>query len=224
MNYFLTLDESPTNASDGPDICGPAQNLDCRGANNAQELQRQRTKILSALQGINADVAGLIELENTTGVEPVADLVNGLNDLSGAGSYAFIDTGTIGTDAIKVGIIYKSASVTPVGSYAILASSVDARFLDTKNRPVLIQTFEENATGERFTIAVNHLKSKGSACNDVGDPDTGDGQANCNLTRAAAAQALVDYLATDPTGSGDADFMIIGIRPGVRWECACPAV
>ena len=35
----------------------------------------------------------------------------------------------------------------------------------------------------RFTVAVNHFKSKGSACNDVGDPDTGDGQGNCNLTR-----------------------------------------
>jgi predicted extracellular nuclease len=57
---------------------------------------------------------------------------------------------------------------------------------------------------------VNHLKSKGSDCNAVDDPDTGDGQGNCNLTRLAAAQALVDWLATDPTGSGDADALIIG--------------
>ena len=67
-----------------------------------------------------------------------------------------------------------------------------------------------NATGERFTVAVNHLKSKGSDCNDVGDPDTGDGQGNCSQTRTAAAEALVDWLATDPTGSGDPDFLIIG--------------
>jgi Ca2+-binding RTX toxin-like protein len=44
----------------------------------------------------------------------------------------------------------------------------------------------------------------------VGDPDTGNGAGNCNLTRKAAAEALVDWLATDPTGSGDADFLIIG--------------
>jgi hypothetical protein len=37
-----------------------------------------------------------------------------------------------------------------------------------------------------------------------------DGQANCNLTRTTAATALANYLATDPTGSGDADFLIIG--------------
>ncbi len=59
-------------------------------------------------------------------------------------------------------------------------------------------------------MVVNHLKSKGSDCDGIGDPDTGDGQGNCNLTRMAAAQAMVDWLATDPTGSGDPDFIIMG--------------
>jgi hypothetical protein len=59
-------------------------------------------------------------------------------------------------------------------------------------------------------VVVNHLKSKGSDCNAIGDPDTGDGAGNCNQTRLAAAEALVDWLATDPTGSGDADVLIIG--------------
>ena len=34
---------------------------------------------------------------------------------------------------------------------------------------------------------MNHLKSKGSDCNAVGDPDTGDGSGNCNITRTQAA-------------------------------------
>jgi Ca2+-binding RTX toxin-like protein len=38
----------------------------------------------------------------------------------------------------------------------------------------------------------------------------GDGQGNCSGTRTLAAQALVDWLATDPTGSGDPDFLIMG--------------
>ena len=59
-------------------------------------------------------------------------------------------------------------------------------------------------------MVVNHLKSKGSDCNDVGDPDTGDGAGNCNVTRTLAAEALVDWLASDPTGSGDDDVLIIG--------------
>ena len=35
----------------------------------------------------------------------------------GAGTYAFMDTGVIGTDEIKVALIYKPAAVTPVGAY-----------------------------------------------------------------------------------------------------------
>nr|MDJ0760963.1 endonuclease/exonuclease/phosphatase [Woeseiaceae bacterium] len=57
---------------------------------------------------------------------------------------------------------------------------------------------------------VNHLKSKGSDCDDVGDPNRNDGQGNCNLTRTAAAQAMGEWLAGDPTGSGDGDVLIVG--------------
>jgi hypothetical protein len=57
---------------------------------------------------------------------------------------------------------------------------------------------------------VNHLKSKSSSCASSGDPDLGDGQSNCGATRNAAANAMVDWIATDPTSSGDADFLIIG--------------
>ncbi|PWB68609.1 MAG: endonuclease/exonuclease/phosphatase [Anaerolineales bacterium] len=203
LNYFTTIDT-------GAFICGPAGDQECRGADNATEFTRQRAKIVSALSTINADVVGLLEIENHPANVPVADLVSGLNDVLGAGTYDYVATGAIGTDAIRVALIYKPATVTPQGAYAILDTSVDPRFNDDKNRPTLAQTFMDNSTGGVFTVAVNHLKSKGSDCNDVGDPDLGDGAGNCNLTRKAAAQALVDWLASDPTGSGDADFLIIG--------------
>jgi predicted extracellular nuclease len=74
----------------------------------------------------------------------------------------------------------------------------------------LAQTFEANGGGGVFTVAVTHLKSKGTDCNDVGDPDTGNGAGNCNLTRKAAAEAMVDWLASDPTGSGGSAYLIIG--------------
>ena len=85
--------------------------------------------------------------------------------------------------------------MTPVGSFQTLDSNDDPRFLDGRNRPALAQTFEEVGTGARFTVVVNHLKSKGSACT-PDDPDLGDGQGNCNQTRLAAAQALVCLLYT----------------------------
>ena len=197
MNYFLTGDDSANG-------CGPAKDMQCRGwdADQSAEFTRQRDKLLAALSGLDADIIGLTEFENTTGVEPLADLVSGLT------GYAYVDTGTIGTDAIRVGLIYRTAKVAPVGAFQVLDSSDDPRFLDTRNRPSLAQTFQDKATGERFTVVVNHFKSKGSACS--GDPDTGDGQGECNLTRSDAAKALVDWLATDPTGSGDLDFLVLG--------------
>jgi predicted extracellular nuclease len=204
LNYFVTADYPTGNPLDNK--CGPLNNMECRGWDSDQvdEFTRQRAKLLAALAGLDADVIGLNELENTTGAEPLADIVAGLP------GYAYINTGTIGTDAIKVGLIYRTAKVAPVGAFQTLDSSDDPRFIDTKSRPVLAQTFQDLSTGGIFTVAVNHLKSKGSDCNDVGDPDMGDGQGNCNGTRTLAAQALVDWLATDPTGSGDADFIIMG--------------
>jgi predicted extracellular nuclease len=201
LNYFTTLDE-------GGNLCGPLMNLGCRGADDAEELARQR--IMDALVGINADIVGLIEIENDNGDSAASDLVAGLNVAMGAGTYDYIATGAIGTDAIRVGLIYKPGSVSPLGDHAILDNSVDGRFLDDKNRPVLAQSFMDNAAGDVVTVAVNHLKSKGSPCDDVSDPNTGDGSGNCNLTRAAAAEALVDWLATDPTDSGADNFLVIG--------------
>ena len=190
-----------------------------RGANTAFEFGRQRAKEISALKAMNADIVGLMEMENDAPPNSaVEDLVGGLNDAMGAGTYSFIDTGVIGTDEIKVALIYKPASVTPVGAYKLMTSGVDPRFIDTRNRPSLAQTFRQNSSGGKLTVVVNHLKSKGSACDDIGDPDTGDGQGNCNITRTQAAKALVDWLATDPTGSGDPDFLLIGDMNSYTFE------
>jgi len=100
------------------------------------------------------------------------------------------------TDAIRQAFIYKPTAVSLHGDYAILDSTVDPDFLDDYNRPVLAQSFMDNTTGRIFTVAVNHLKSKGSSCDAIGDPDLGDGAGNCNLTRKAAAEAEVEWLAT----------------------------
>ncbi len=211
LNYFLTID---TTASGSTGPCGANQNLDCRGADSAQELTRQRSKLLAALSAMDADVVGLMEMENTPGVEPLANIVAGLP------GYDYVDTGVIGTDAIRVGIIYKTSTVEPVGGHAILDSSVDPRFDSSLSRPVVAQTFEEKATGARITVAVNHLKSKGESglaapCGPPGpntnlNCDQANGSGFWNEARRRAAEALVDWLASDPTGSGDRDALIIG--------------
>lgn len=216
-NYFVTIDDGVN------DICGATANMECRGADalvdidGLTEQERQRTKKLAALTRLDADILALVELENTPGVEPLADLVNGLNELTGAPTYAYVETGVYGGDAIRNGFIYRPARVTLVGDFAILDDGVDPRAIDTRNRPALAQSFAQVADGARLTVVVNHFKSKGSDCNtatggthEIVDPDTGDGQGNCNLTRTSMANALVDWLATDPTGAGDADYLILG--------------
>ena len=183
-----------------------------RGADTASEFERQRDKIISTLLTLDADIVGLVEIQNNGfgNSSAIADLVSGLN--SAGAHYAYVDPGVrrIGTDQIMVGFIYKPATVALQGVAAILDSSVDPEFIDRKNRPAVAQTFHHKATRGRLTVAVNHFKSKGRSCNDVGDPDQGDGQGRCNLTRTKAARALVNWLATDPTNSGDTDTMIIG--------------
>jgi predicted extracellular nuclease len=203
LNYFTTIDN-------GSPICGPLSNQDCRGADSASEFTRQRDKIVTAISKLDAEVVGLMEIENAPDNTPEANLVAGLNAATAPGTYNYIAAGPIGSDAIRVALLYKPAAVTPVGTFGILDSSVNPLFDDTLNRPMLTQSFMENATGAVFTVSVNHLKSKGSDCNDVGDPDIGDGQGNCNITRTNAAQAIVDYLASDPTGVGDSDYLVIG--------------
>lgn len=215
-DLFTRVDERPVTPPDvGGDLTFASFNvlnyfttLDDRGADTEEELARQRAKIVAAVTQLDADVVGLIEVENNDAA--IADLVAGFNEVAGAGTYEFIDTGVIGTDAIKVGFVYQPASVTPVGDFAVLDSSVDPRFVDTKNRPALVQTFEDPLTGERVTVAINHFKSKGSDCDELGDPDTGDEQGNCNLTRTSAAEALVDFLADDPTDGGTDNRLILG--------------
>jgi hypothetical protein len=106
-------------------------------------------------------------------------------------------------------MLYRPARVTPVGDTAVLDSIAFINGGDSalRTRPSLAQAFEVNATGARFVVDTNHFKSKGSACD---APDAGDGQGNCNAVRVAAATELAAWLATDPTGAGDADVLLIG--------------
>lgn len=204
LNYFLTLDDGAN------DVCGANQDLECRGADTPEEFERQRAKLLEALIGLDADVVGLVEIENTPGVSPLADIVVGLNDALGPRTYDYIDTGVAGDDAIKVGIIFKPASVTQIGVTAVLDSP---DFIDPadsgrgRNRAAVAASFLEKGTGETFSVVVNHLKSKGSRCG-AGDDDPFAG--SCNLTRTLAAGVLADWLETNPTNAKDSDWLIIG--------------
>jgi hypothetical protein len=105
--------------------------------------------------------------------------------------------------------------VTPVGKTAVLNSVEFVNGGDgfPRSRPSLAQAYRVNATGGVFVADINHLKSKGSACDDDppgGTVGNGDGQGNCNAARTVAANALATWLASDPTGTGDQDVLLVG--------------
>jgi predicted extracellular nuclease len=218
LNYFNTID---TTSSDSSGPCGPSGTLDCRGADSAAEFQRQNDKLTTALSKIGADVFGLMEIENNGGapVPAVAELVNRLNARLPSPVYKHIQTGVLGSDAITVAVIYNSAVVAPKGAPALLTAQA---FVDPnntgqqRNRPALAQTFEVIAAGNpdkgaKFTVVVNHLKSKGADGASGADNDQGDGQSAWNSTRTKAASYLVNtWLPSDPTGQGDPDYLIVG--------------
>jgi len=211
LNFFTTFTDGTTATGQTAQGCtlGSATSAsNCRGADSLIEFQRQRAKIVVALAGMNADAVGLMEMQNNGNVA-VQNLVDALNAQVGAGTYAVVPApsqGT-GTDAIRVAMIYKPAKLNLIG-----ASNSDADAIN--NRPPLAQTFAA-ANGEKFTLIVNHLKSK-SSCPAVGDAnyagnnDIGDGQGCWNAQRVAQARRLRTFVAQVQSTSGSNDVLLVG--------------
>ncbi|MFO1341197.1 MAG: ExeM/NucH family extracellular endonuclease [Burkholderiaceae bacterium] len=210
-DYFTTFTDGTDafgHSGQGCMLDGVSSPANCRGADNLAEFQRQRSKIVEAIAAIGADALGLMEMQNN-GATAVQNLVDGLNDKLGAGTYAIVPdpvTGT-GTDAIKVAMIYQPARLARA---AEAQSDTDA----VHNRPPLAQTFAA-PNGERFTLVVNHLKSKGS-CPAEGDPDhdgnfdAGDGQGCWNARRVAQAQRTGAWVAGLAAGAGTDAALLLG--------------
>ncbi|KWK18958.1 endonuclease [Burkholderia stagnalis] len=191
LNYF-----------NGNGLGGGFDDPNNRGAKTYQEFVRQDAKIVSALKALDADVIGLMEIQNNGYGElsAVRQLAAKLGD-----GWRVVDPGTsrLGGDAIAVALIYDSRKVEPVGRAATLA-------IDDKNRQPLAQTFRRIGGKHALTVAVNHLKSKNcpDATND--DLDQGDGQGCWNPTRTRAAAKLADWLAGTPTGASSQGVLLIG--------------
>ncbi|MBX6384679.1 MAG: ExeM/NucH family extracellular endonuclease [Microbispora sp.] len=194
ITFLRTNPRSPAPAPVGGNVRVASLNtlnwfttLGSRGAGTAEEQQRQLKKIVATLKGLNADVVGLMEIENNGGTALNA-LVDALNAEMGAGTYAALTHPYPGTDAIQVAAIYKPAKLIPVGK---TRSSADPVF----RRPPLIQTFRRVGGGQPFTLLVNHFKSKG--CDEAatgGDADRGDGQGCYNAERVRQATAVLGLI------------------------------
>lgn len=188
-----------------------------RGATNAQEFERQQAKLVSALAAMDADVIGLLEVENN-GYGPqsaLAALVDALNKQSKQ-PYAFISTEqTPGTDVIKVALIYRPSQVSPLGQAAL---NTEAPFRHGSRVP-LAQSFLHQSSQQLVTISVNHFKSKGSCPKEASaNADQQDGQACWNAARVEAAATLADWLQSQPTGVKTDKQLILGDLNAYRQE------
>lgn len=253
LNYFTSL----SGASSGPN------NLPPRGANTPEELARQTEKLVATITGTGAEVLALQEIENNgfgdgSAIDTLVDALNAEAVSQGTGKvFAAVDPtgvgGFVGSDAIMAAIIYDSAAVTLVNTAVVdfaettaaqtfalaevLNPFVSSPLQDLdRNRPSVVATFLDNATGETFTVVSSHFKSKSDsglaalassaqAYLDAGgtgftqadldalraDPnfDQGDGQGFWNGVRLEAAQQLADFMAnTYPAASGG--YLLLG--------------
>lgn len=211
LNYFTTFTNGATASGQSGQGCSLGASVsaaNCRGASNAVEFNRQQAKIVAAMAAIDADAFGLMEIQNN-GNGAVQNLVDALNAKVGAGRYAAaaLPAQSTGTDAIRVAIVYQPARLAAVGQPVSDTDPVN-------NRPTLAQTFAL-ANGERFTLFVNHFKSK-SSCPAAGDADAagntdaGDGQGCWNALRLQQAQRLRSFVAQRQAAVSSTDALLIG--------------
>ena len=135
-NYYITLNEM--------------------GAKTESARQKQRTKVSKALAKINADIYGLVELQQ--GNEAIAEIVSDLNKNLPNREYKYFTEGSGGTMQ-KSDFVYDAKVVEPIG----LPVEINA---ELQNRKKMI-CFREKATGEKFIYSINHFKAMTSGGADI---------------------------------------------------------
>lgn len=194
LNYFTTL---------------TSQNPDARGAATAEEFAIQKSKIVTAINGLDADVVALQEIENSVKLgeradEALADLVAGLNAAAGSRVWDYVRTpdalkDPAITDVITNAIIYKRDVVKPSGGAKTV---VDESVWDIAREPIA-QTFKY---GKSFvTVVANHFKSKS---NNPADPTPETGQDPYNGERVEQAQSLLAFADTLSEGRKNAVYLV----------------
>lgn len=172
------------------------------GPKNEAEHQKQRAKVSKALTLINADIYGLVEVQQGDGA--LSEIAKDLNtNLKSKGrNYKIINSGTTANGTYtQSGYIYDANSVSPI--YAM--QSIDDGVKDRKK----MQVFEEIATGEQFIYSINHFKAKSSG-GSGNDADLGDGQGGYNEARTKEAMAVLRRYNIFSQQVHDEDLLIMG--------------
>lgn len=168
---------------------GGAENThgDNRGAESAFEFERQKTKIVEAIYGLNADIVGLMEIENNGfgDFSAITELVNAVNEkyyedkyskkhykTSVQNKYVFVgfdsdgntvldEFDSVGSDAITSGLLYRPSKVTLEFSKVIPMPSQKAPMITDENGAAIIngkgEVRESGKNYQRNTVAATFL-------------------------------------------------------------------
>lgn len=192
-----------------------------RGAESYDEFLLQQEKIANAMVKLNADIVGIMEVENNGfgkqgAINTLAQAINEkLLDSNLHYQVVTLDTNqdgvineqdTVGTDAISVGVLYRPSKVTVDSTRIITLPMQDVNGDKAYQRDSITPTFLVNSklTGgdtKHLTISVNHFKSKGSTCWEDDNLQNGDDldlQGSCENFRVAAAVAVGEAMENLP--------------------------
>jgi len=179
------------------------------------DLERQRTKIVEAINTTDADILSLEEVENSVALgeadrdDALASLVDALNADAGSTRWAYVSTPAAEDlppvaeqDVIRTAFIYNPETVDLVGGSVVLTD--EPAFADA--REPLAQAFKRAGAlpSDAFLVIVNHFKSKGSGADD------GTGQGLANPDRVAQAQALAAFADDVATARGTSKVFLTG--------------
>ncbi|MEV7798754.1 ExeM/NucH family extracellular endonuclease [Microbacterium foliorum] len=197
FNYFTTLKSENSNA---------------RGAANAAQFEIQKSKIVAAINGLDAEIVSLMEIENSIKLggtldEALADLVDGLNDALGSEEWDYVRTpdelnDSATTDFITNAIIYKKDAVGTVGE----SLTVTDETVWNNAREPIAQAFDID--GRVVTVVANHFKSKSAP--EGGGTEPADGQGFFNADRVKQANSLKGFTEEIEEVTGSSDILLIG--------------
>lgn len=225
LNYFISLGEDEPGCEFYTDIDGePTTNdfCDARGAYSQASFDRQESKIVAAISGLDADVVALQEIENTRHFfadggrdHALAALVEALNDAEGsAGTWDYVESPEqvpAAEDVIRNGFIYRTDRVAPEGESRILfeggVADLDQETLGELDLDAIFSNAREPLAQE-FT-ALDRGAQNGGTQDDAsflaivnhfkskggsGSGDNADtGQGSFNGDRVRQAEALVAF-------------------------------
>ncbi|MFD6179157.1 MULTISPECIES: ExeM/NucH family extracellular endonuclease [unclassified Isoptericola] len=223
LNYFTTTGDQLDGCTYYTDRAGDPVTVrggcDARGAAQADDLERQQTKIVAAISALGADVVSLEEIENSATFgkdrdQALSDLVDALNAHDGAGTWAYVASPAdlpASEDVIRTAFVYRTTGAEPVGPSRILDDPVAFG----NARQPLAQVFQpaggvDADPGDDVVVIANHFKSKGSAGPWPGDKDTGDGQGASNESRVRQATALVAFADDVADDAGTDAVLLVG--------------